>query len=236
MFLPSPMYKYYGLFLILLLLPILLADKSIVVKNNCGSVITVGILTNGVSSSLPEQSFDLTPSASNSFSQSDNWGGRVWARYHCSGSAGKDTTNCGVPGATNPASLAEFFFKGSNGMDYYDISLVDGYNLPISISPSGGSSPNGYSCGSPSCSVSSCPPEYAVMDATGNVMSCQSACSKTGSAQDCCTGRYDTPSTCNPSGNANSIKKMCPDAYSFAYDDQKSTYDCDASGFTVTFC
>lgn len=221
---------------IIVIVPISQADKSITVKNNCGSVITVGVLTNGVSAGLPEQSFDLTPSASNSFSKSDSWGGRVWARYHCSGSAGKDTSNCGVPGATNPASLAEFFFHGTGGKDFYDISLVDGYNMPMSIAPSGGATPNGYSCGSPQCSIADCPKEFAVTDATGNVMSCMSACSKTGSSEDCCTGANNTPDTCKASGNSAYVKKQCPDAYSFAYDDQDSTYECAAESFTVTFC
>ena len=30
-------------------------------------------------------------------------------------------------------SLAEFTFDGHGGQDYYDVSLVDGYNLPIAI-------------------------------------------------------------------------------------------------------
>ncbi|CAO3641308.1 unnamed protein product [Mucor fragilis] len=221
---------------ITLLVPISQADKSITVKNNCGSVITVGVLTNGVSAGLPEQSFDLTPSASNSFSKPDSWGGRVWARYHCSGSAGKDSAHCGVPGATSPASLAEFFFKGTGGKDYYDISLVDGYNMPMSIAPSGGATPKGYSCGSPQCSIPDCPKELAVTDATGNVISCMSACSKTGSSEDCCTGANNSPSACKASGNSANVKQQCPDAYSFAYDDQDSTFECEAESFTVNFC
>lgn len=212
------------------------ANRQITVKSNCGSVVTVGVLTNGVSREGPEQSFDLTPGASNSFSKSDTWGGRVWARNGCSGSAGKDLTHCGTPGASNPATLAEFFFKGYGGKDFYDISLVDGYNLAMTIAPDGGTPPNGYSCGTPSCSLSSCPSEFAVKDATGNVMSCKSACSKTGSAQDCCTGQYNSPDACKPSGSALSVKEACPDAYSFAFDDQKSTFECAAKGFVVTFC
>jgi hypothetical protein len=43
--------------------------------------------------------------------------------------------------------LAEFTLNGANGDDFYDISLVDGYNLPLQINPTGG---NG-TCGSPGC-------------------------------------------------------------------------------------
>lgn len=213
------------------------ATKSITVQNNCGSVVTVGVLTNGVSSGSAEQSFDLTTGASQTISKGDTWGGRIWGRYQCSGAAGKDVANCGVPGATNPATLAEFFFKGANGRDFYDISLVDGYNIHMAITPheDGGAS-NGYTCGAPKCAMSSCPPEYAVTDSTGNVISCQSSCSKTGSPQDCCSGSYNTPETCKPSSDSLEVKSECPDAYSFAYDDQKSTFECAASSYTVTFC
>lgn len=212
------------------------ANKEISVKNNCPTTITVGVLTNGVSSGAPEMSFDLTQGASNSFSKPDAWGGRVWGRYMCSGSAGKDLSQCGVPGASNPASLAEFFFNGVGGKDFYDISLVDGFNIPMNIVPSGGAPPSGYSCGSPKCHITSCPKEFSVLDSTGNVISCQSDCSKTGSAQDCCTGAHSTPDACKASQNAAAVKQACPDAYSFAYDDQDSTYECAAESFTVNFC
>ncbi|GAA5799492.1 thaumatin [Helicostylum pulchrum] len=212
------------------------ATKTITVLNNCGAVITVGVLTNGDGSGTPEMSFDLTTGASNSFSKPDSWGGRVWGRYLCSGSAGSDTHRCGVPGATNPASLAEFFFHGVGGKDFYDISLVDGYNIPMSITPGGGTPPSGYSCGSPKCHIASCPPEFAVKDSTGNVISCQSDCSKTGSPEHCCVGEYNSPDICKASKNAAAIKEVCPDAYSFAYDDQESTYECAAESFTVNFC
>lgn len=213
-----------------------IAGKTINVKNNCDKVVSVGVLTNGKSAALPEISMDLPPGGSSSFSESDTWGGRVWGRYQCSGSSGKDATQCGIAGAASPATLAEFLFKGSNGQDYYDISLVDGFNLQMSISPSGGGASSGYSCGSPQCSVPSCPDEYAVKDSTGNVIGCKSACSVTNSPEDCCTGSYNSPEACKGGANAASIKSACPDAYSFAYDDQTSTFSCGADSYTVSFC
>jgi len=35
--------------------------------------------------------------------------------------------------------LAEFTLSGDGGKDYYYISLVDGFNIPISVTPQGGS-------------------------------------------------------------------------------------------------
>ncbi|KAG5005631.1 hypothetical protein JHK82_023615 [Glycine max] len=45
---------------------------------------------------------------------------------------------CDGVGGAPPASLAEFTLDSQEG-DFYDVSLVDGYNLPVSIFPTGGS-------------------------------------------------------------------------------------------------
>ncbi|CAO3659855.1 unnamed protein product [Rhizopus stolonifer] len=213
-----------------------LADKTINIKNNCNKVLSVGVLTNGKSAALPEKSMDLPPGGSSSVSESDTWGGRIWGRYQCSGSSSNDANACGNPGATNPATLAEFLFKGSNGNDYYDISLVDGFNIQVSIAPSGGGASSGYSCGSPQCVVPSCPDKFAVKDSAGNVIGCKSACSVTNAPEDCCTGSYNNPDVCKGGTQAEAIKSACPDAYSFAYDDQSSTYSCGATSYLVSFC
>ncbi|ORY99958.1 thaumatin, partial [Syncephalastrum racemosum] len=212
-------------------------SKKIDVKNQCKETVSVGVLTNGKSANQPEQSFDLTPGSSQSISKDDHWGGRVWGRHQCSG-GNSGSKDCGVPGAGNPASLAEFFFKGSDGKDFYDISLVDGYNLQMSINvEKGEGGSNGkYNCGSPSCKVPDCPKEYAIVDSTGNVVSCQSSCSKHNDDQTCCKGSHDDPSVCKPDQQASAVKKACPDAYSFAYDDQSSTYQCNTDNYEVVFC
>lgn len=54
---------------------------------------------------------------------------------------------CGGAGGNPPASLAEITLNGADGNDFYDISLVDGYNLPLSMAPSGGTG----KCGAPGC-------------------------------------------------------------------------------------
>jgi len=55
--------------------------------------------------------------------------------------------NCNGAGGDPPATLAEITLDGANGDDFYDISLVDGYNLPIAMVPSGGTG----TCGAPGC-------------------------------------------------------------------------------------
>ncbi|KAI7879281.1 Osmotin, thaumatin-like protein [Lichtheimia hyalospora FSU 10163] len=208
-------------------------SKKIVVSNNCKDTLKVGVSTNGQSGG--GESFDLSPGSSQTITKSDHWGGRVWGA-HCGDGGGDDGGHCSG-GANNPASLAEFFFKGMGGHDYYDISLVDGYNLPMTINPDKGGGGNGkYKCGSPSCDVPSCPKEYAVKDSKGNVTGCKSSCSATNSDEHCCKGKYDDPKTCKPDKASENVKKTCPDAYSFAYDDQTSTFNCAVDTYEVKFC
>jgi hypothetical protein len=84
--------------------------------------------------------------------------GRVWGRTGCSfngGSGSCQTGDCG--GALSctlsgqpPMTLAEFTIGGSQ--DFYDISVIDGYNLPMLFSCSTGVTLN--------CGGSSCPDAY----------------------------------------------------------------------------
>lgn len=53
---------------------------------------------------------------------------------------------------------------------------------------------------------------------------CNSACAAYGTDKECCVGRYHDPDICKPSDYSKAAKAMCPDAYSFAFDDQSSTF------------
>lgn len=44
---------------------------------------------------------------------------------------------------------------------------------------------------------------------------CYSACAKNNRPEDCCTGKYGSPSSCSPSLYSKNVKKVCPDAYSY---------------------
>ncbi|KAI8987087.1 thaumatin [Pilobolus umbonatus] len=224
------------LVLIVFLALTVLADKTIYIVNKCTIPISVGILTNGDTRDLPERVVHLKPGDTDQFVKPNVWGGRVWARIHCEGKNADVPIMCGNPGAVLPATLAEFFFLGNNGKDYYDVSLVDGYNMPVSIEPSAKTAPNGYNCGSPTCELNDCPKEYQLKHPDGTLLACLSECSKTNKDEDCCTGDFNSPGMCRASSRSLNVKKACPDAYSYAYDDQDSTFHCQASSFTVTFC
>lgn len=189
----------------------------------------------------------------------------------------------------------EFDLEGgsSGGQTFYDISLVDGYNLPMGLTyipgdsalsksippnlvnavciatpellsePSGviGSTGTGNSSyplplegKQTSAKVTDwCPwdcqqtqptkpgdgvypyPDDKIQRPTFNP--CLSACAKTNSASDCCTGEYNDPKVCKAGLYSNSAKAVCPDAYSFAFDDQTSTFIIPSGGgWQVTFC
>lgn len=79
----------------------------------------------------------------------DDWcSGRIWARTKCSSASGAFTCESGDCGPSvqcsgtgrPPATLAEFTLGGAPGAtaDTYDISLVDGYNVGVKVTPVGG--------------------------------------------------------------------------------------------------
>jgi len=66
---------------------------------------------------------------------------------------------------------------------------------------------------------------------------CYSACAKYSQDSYCCTGKYDSPNSCKTNYYSQAAKKVCPDAYSYAYDDQTSTFITPTGpGFQVVFC
>lgn len=66
---------------------------------------------------------------------------------------------------------------------------------------------------------------------------CLSACAKWNDPSYCCTGKYDSPNSCRPSYYSIQAKRICPDAYTFAFDDQKSTFIIpQGGGFEIVFC
>jgi hypothetical protein len=148
----------------------------------------------------------LAPGQSMALSLPASWGGRFWPRTECATSGGRTTCatgDCGgnleCPvgvGGAPPATLAEFtVMSPSSGSDFYDVSNVDGSNVPLSIAPVPGtfdpSPPPGangpYYCGSPGCThdcgalpacpwnlAASCPPELEDTD-PGHYVGCRSA-------------------------------------------------------------
>ncbi|KAI4310436.1 hypothetical protein MLD38_035414 [Melastoma candidum] len=128
--------------------------------------------------------------------------------------------------------VAEFTIE--DGIDSYDVSLVDGFNLPLSIGPQELS----RECQWTSCpgNINAvCPPELAVKGQDGSVIACKSACKAFGSPQYFCAGAYRS-SNFLPTNYSKIFKGQCPQAYSYAHDDHRSTLNCrDSLNYLIKF-
>lgn len=283
-------------------------NTPILISNWCAETIYPAILTQG-GTGPQNTGYTAQPNSNQTVYVSSDWQGRVWGRTNCTFGNGKAGSSCSTgdcggiqackgPGAP-PATLAEFTMAGSDDQCFYDISLVDGYNLPMAIVMLAGSNQKlqalDPSTTNPSCvasvagfansassynpyangqqflgtssqsplpfdqkqtaqSVSSwCPWDLQVSPplAPGNGVypypdgniarppfdPCYSACAKYNQPNYCCTGQYNGANKCSPSYYSKAAKQVCPDAYSYAYDDQDSTFITPTgAGFQVVFC
>ncbi|XP_054161479.1 uncharacterized protein LOC128959529 [Oppia nitens] len=224
--------------------------------NNCPFTVWPGILGNPGKGNPEGGGFALDQGQTHTYQTANDWAGRVWGRTNCNGDGHCETGDCGNKiqcqgaGGVPPATLAEFTLNGNGGQDFYDVSLVDGYNLPLRISPIDGtySKTDGgkYDCNVAGCTSdlnAQCPGELAVKNSGGATIACMSACTKFNTDEYCCRGSHNTAPTCKssdwPTNYPSMFKGACPDAYSYAYDDTNSLSHCKGNpqtGYEITFC
>ncbi|XP_068654107.1 pathogenesis-related thaumatin-like protein 3.5 [Aristolochia californica] len=212
--------------------------------NQCNNPVWPGTLSGNGAAPLGNGGFLLAPGASASMTAPAGWSGRFWARTGCSfddaGNGRCSTGDCGSlkcavgAGGVPPVTLAEFTLQGSGGKDFYDVSLVDGYNVGMGIKPTGGTGDCQYA-GCLADLNHSCPAELQLQEGDA-VVACKSACSAFDKPQYCCTGPNSLPSTCSPTTYSQIFKTACPTAYSYAYDDASSTFTCTGTDYVITFC
>ncbi|XP_030758256.1 pathogenesis-related protein 5-like [Sitophilus oryzae] len=219
------------------------------ILNKEGGPVWVGIQGNPGHPHLRNGGFILNKGQSTSINAPDNWAGRFWARTWCdsrtkhclTGDCG-NKLQCAGAGGVPPVTLLEITLKGDAGKDYYDISLVDGFNVRGFIEPVGGKGDGSkYSCKRAGCLAdinSGCPKELRVTH-QGKTIACNSACNKFNTDAYCCRGKYNSVKTCDskkwPKNYPAYFKGKCPDAYSYAYDDHKSLFTCKASHYRIQF-
>jgi hypothetical protein len=224
--------------------------RQVTVINRCQQTIWVGAFGNPVPAG---GGFRLDAGQSTAVTlPGGTWTGRFWGRTGCrfdaNGIGACDTGGCGAKlacaGATGapPATLVELTL-GAGGVDFYDVSLVDGYNLPMAVAPM----PGGFTarpgvandCAAPTCGsdlAASCPADLGFRAADGDVVGCLSACERFRTDELCCAGAHATPDTCPASPYARAWKAACPSAYSYAYDDATSTFTCKGEDYAIWFC
>ncbi|KAF8673518.1 thaumatin-like protein [Rhizoctonia solani] len=236
--------------------------RTFTVYNACPFTIWPAIFTDlSVGSAVPaiENGWEAPAYSKRSFNVPDNWKvGRIWGRTQCDFSKTPAGINSCLTGGCNgglvcdgrtgvglpPVTFAEFTLGDTGGSDFTDVSLVDGFNLPMRISNTGG-------CGAAECTVNlnkDCPGALrGPLDSNGSVASCKSAClaqlSPPSDSSSCCTGGFAKPSTCPPSGVEyySYFKNACPKSYVYVYDESSGTalWTCPSSkkaDYTVTFC
>ncbi|KAL5582432.1 hypothetical protein UlMin_014874 [Ulmus minor] len=174
------------------------------------------------------------------------WNGRIWARTGCNfasnWSSACETGDCdgrlecnGLIG-TPPVTLVEVSLQGNHEKpNFYDVSLVDGYNLPVFVAPR----PLTSKCAISGCVKNLndlCPNELMVLNSKGEVVACKSACLAYNLDSFCCRNEYGTPEKCRPNIYSNILKDACPSYYSYAYDSPPPLVSCPGKEYVITFC
>ncbi|KAF9527258.1 thaumatin-like protein [Crepidotus variabilis] len=237
--------------------------RTFTVTNKCSYTVWPALFTDlNVAKNVPSQptGWEAAPGTSVSFQVPDDWkAGRIWGRRECdftdntkpgylqcasggcNGGLLCDTaTGTGVP----PATVAEWTLAGDGGADWYDVSLVDGFNIPMAVT-------NNVGCPVPDCKAdldATCPTELKKIGPSGAVVGCNSSCNANldgnqANSPNCCSGSFNTPATCPSSRVAfySFFKSACPNSYAYAYDESSGTalWTCPTAkkaDFTLTFC
>jgi hypothetical protein len=184
----------------------------------------------------------------------NNLNTRFWGRTGCvfdsAGTGHCQTGDCGglfqcKGWGTIPATLAEVNFDAWDGLDFYDVSMVDGSNLPmwINITRSSGGTTDKISqngCVPAGCTKPVNCPSVLDVKAGGAVVGCISACAGLGGDQYCCRGQWSSRSACDPAkwpvDYAAVFKSAEPYAYSYADDDATSVFTCSGTcDYRITF-
>ncbi|KAH7528132.1 hypothetical protein FEM48_Zijuj05G0039300 [Ziziphus jujuba var. spinosa] len=199
-------------------------------KNHCDDPVWPVATSNAGTPSLLPTSLVLQPGQSDTISLPPSWSGSIWGRIGCS-IEDSDAFHCLTAGCGSPHD--GMWLNATDGMDYYEVSFRNGYNLPIIVAPMGRRSggDDKHHCTTAGCAVnliSSCPPKLRNSDES---LGCKSACQAVAEPSFCC-------STCNCSHNryTHFFKQACPKANSFA-NDNTSTFSCTfQQDFIIIFC
>ncbi|KAI0360479.1 Osmotin thaumatin-like protein [Trametes cingulata] len=242
--------------LIVLAFTAVASARTFTVVNSCSYTVWY-IFTDPPGSSTPDQltGWEQQPKQVVTFSVPNAWDGRIWGRRNCDFSVTNSSSSC-LDGGCNgglecdpqngtpvgPVTVAEFSLGGNGAIDVYDVSLIDGFNIPVRVDNSKG-------CTIKDCPVDlnpNCPAALAgPFDASGKPVGCKSAC-EAGLGDpvnnpNCCTGTHSTPATCPASQVQfySYFKGNCPNAVAFVYDESTSLIVCPSSlqsDYTITFC
>jgi len=229
--------------------PALAGERTITLINRTRETIWPAAWPGSVSG---RTGWTLPAGRSISITVADRWNARLWGRTGCrfdargrghclSGDCG-DRYQCRGWGQI-PATLAEYDMDSYDHLDFYDVSMVDGSNLPMYITIAHGKtrnriSANGCEQGHGCTSTVKCPSALQVHRG-GQLVGCISPCARFHTDRYCCSGQYApgcSPAKTWPIDYALVFKRAEPYAYSWSGDDATSVFTC-AGGcdYRITF-
>nr|XP_009615320.1 thaumatin-like protein [Nicotiana tomentosiformis] len=204
------------------------AVTTIDIRNNCPFTVWAAAIPGGGRRLDYGGKWRLQPSNGSN-------GKRIWGRTNCnfdaSGRGQCQTGDCnGVlecqAFGTTPNTLAEYSLNQFNNLDFFDISLVDGFNVPMEFSPTSGNCSVRISCTADI--IGQCPNELRIPGG------CNNPCTVFNTNEYCCT---NGPESCGPTDLSRFFKERCSDAYSYPQDDPTSLFTCPSgTNYRVVFC
>lgn len=225
-------------------------EVTFYIHNKCTFPIWPATAPNNGQPIIAEGGFYLPPGQTRRVIAPWSWSGRIWARTGCNFATDQtgnwkpacETGDCdgrlacnGLIG-TPPATLVQVALQGDKGKpNFYDVSLVDGYNIPVSVTSR---------VINPKCVIQGCledlkrvcPAELAVVNREGEVVACKSACFAFDNDMFCCRNQFGSADRCKPNVYSKIFKQACPCYYSYAFDSPPPLVSCSSSEYVVTFC
>ncbi|KAK9677474.1 hypothetical protein RND81_11G145100 [Saponaria officinalis] len=212
----------------------ILHDRTI--TNNCNYTIRPGI---SGTTQKTDSGFALLEGESRVVAVGKSWTGRVWGRT--TGDCGTGI-ECTGQSLTFPVTLADFSFSiiNNNENDFYDVTVAQGYNLPLMVAPN---VKTGAGCDVTGCVFDlkkSCIAELAVLSdptSSSSIIVCRGLCDVD---KACCNSTAGCSGLDSPFSPL-IYKKPCPRAYSFPVgeDEDDASFRCDGSKvstYNIIFC
>ncbi|PIA54957.1 hypothetical protein AQUCO_00901098v1, partial [Aquilegia coerulea] len=167
------------------------------------------------------------------------WTGSIWFRTGCSllssdenykcetGDCGTGKL-CGGGQPTYPVTLVNFSIDQSSVT--YEISLIHGFNIPISVMAEG-------ACPTVDCThdlIKDCPAELLFKNSQGSSVGCRNPCDAMKDPLYCCNS---TDQGCQPNKFSDGFKQFCPNATIYPWDVNPPKSECMwANNYTITMC
>ncbi|XP_047311204.1 osmotin-like protein [Impatiens glandulifera] len=224
------------------------SDLILTIVNNCPYPIWPAIQPNHGHPVLQNGGFHLDKLSHRSFpAPQTQWSGRIWARTNCISSYANHLTcatgecggrlECAGAGGATPATLAQInIHHGNADFSSYGVSLVDGFNIPMTVTPHEGKG----KCPVVGCKenlLATCPDPLKLHSKSGGVVGCKSGCEAFNTDKLCCRNSFSSQQNCQPSNYSDFFKKACPATFTYAHDSPSLSHECSSPReLKVIFC